>query len=102
HYFYMIFDIERYINDCSYFVFSAAKVVKGVIQCIGYIDKNNKASCDEFYSGSYECLDDDQETLNYLNESCAEGIDADKDLIRKNELLALSLKELYQLLVSKK
>ncbi|CDL46073.1 conserved hypothetical protein [Escherichia coli M605] len=47
-------------------------------------------------------MDDDQETLNYLNESCAEGIDADKDLIRKNELLALSLKELYQLLVSKK
>ena len=31
-----------------------------------------------------------RETLNYLNESCAEGIDADKDLIRKNELLALS------------
>lgn len=42
HYFYMIFDIERYINDCSYFVFSAAKVVKGVIQCIGYIDKITK------------------------------------------------------------
>ena len=102
HYFYMISDVQRYINDCSYFVYSAAEVVKGVIQCIGYIDKNNKANCDEFYSGSYKCLDDDQETLNYLNESCAEGIDADKNLIRENELLALSLKELYQLLVSKK
>lgn len=102
HYFYMISDIERYINDCSYFVYSAAEVVKGVIQCIGYIDKNNKASCDEFYSGSYECLDDDQETLEYLNESCAEGIDADNNLIRENELLALSLKELHQLLFSKK
>lgn len=100
HYFYMISDIERYINDCSYFVYSAAEVVKGVIQCIGYIDKNNKASCDEFYSGSYECLDDDQETLNYLNESCAKGTDTDNNLIRENELLDLSLKELHQLLVS--
>ena len=40
HYFYMIFDIRRYINDCSYFVFY--KVVKGVIQCISYIDKITK------------------------------------------------------------
>ncbi|XQS18039.1 hypothetical protein ACJ6TS_05710 [Citrobacter telavivensis] len=100
HYFYMISDIERYINDCSNFVYSAVEVVRGVIQCIGYIDKNNKVSCDEFYSGSYECLDDDQETLNYLNESCAEGADADNNLIRENELLDLSLKELHQLLVS--
>ncbi|HGW6104744.1 TPA: hypothetical protein ACNIQM_002912 [Citrobacter werkmanii] len=100
HYFYMTSDIERYINDCSHFVYSAAEVVKGVIQCISYIDKNSKASCDEFYSGSHECLDDDQKTLNYLNESCAEGTDADNNLIRENELLDLSLKKLHQLLVS--
>jgi len=100
HYFYMISDVERHINDCSYFVYSAAEVVKGVIQCMDYINKNNKASCDEFYSGSYECLDDDQETLNYLNESCAEGTNADNNLIRENELLDLYLKELHQLLVS--
>ncbi len=100
HYFYMIFDIERYISDCGYFVYSAAEVVKGMIQCIGFIDKNNKTSCDEFYSGSDECLDDDQETLSYLNESCADGTDADNNLIRKNELLDLSLRELHQLLVS--
>lgn len=102
HYFYMISDTERYINECSYFVHSAAKVVKSLIQCIDYIYKNKKGSCDEFYSGSYECLDDDQETLDYLNESYTQGIDADKNLIRENELLALSLKELHQLLVSNK
>lgn len=102
HYFYMILDIERYINDCSYFIYSATKVVKDMIQCISYIDKNNKASCDEFFSGSYECLDDDQETLNYLKESYAAGIDADNNLIRENALLVLSLKELHQLLVSNK
>ncbi|PWW07099.1 hypothetical protein [Mangrovibacter plantisponsor] len=102
HYFYMISDVEDYINECDYFIYSAAEVVKGVIQCIGYIDKNNKASCEEFYSGSYECLDDDHETLDYLNESCAEGIKADNNLIRKNESLASSLKELHQLLVSRK
>ncbi|BDY94259.1 hypothetical protein MUTS15_29160 [Escherichia coli] len=28
HYFYMIFDIERYINDCSYFVFLLLKLLK--------------------------------------------------------------------------
>lgn len=100
HYFYMISDVERYINDCGYFVYSATEVVKGMIQCIGYINKNHKANCDEFYSGSDVCLDDDQETLNYLNESCAEGTDADNNLIRENELLDLSLKELHQLLVS--
>lgn len=45
--------------------FSAAEVVKGMIQCIGYIDKDSNARCEEFYSGSYECLDDDQETLDF-------------------------------------
>ncbi|MCS5990683.1 hypothetical protein LNP02_12635 [Klebsiella variicola subsp. variicola] len=100
HYIYTIYEIENYIKDCSYDIYSAAEVVKGVIQCIGYIDKNNKASCDEFYSGSYDCLDDDQETLNFLNESCAEGTNADNNLIRENELLELSLKELHQRLVS--
>lgn len=101
-YFYMTFDIGHYINDCSYFISSATKVVKGVIQCIGYVDRNNRASCDEFYSDSYEYLDDDQETLDYLNELCTEGIDANKDFVGKSELLALSPKELYQPLVSKK
>lgn len=100
HYIYMILDIERYVNDCGYFVYSAVEVVKGVIQCINYIDKNNKTSCDEFYSGSDECLDDDHETLKYLNESCAECTDADNNLIRDNELLDLSLRELHQLLIS--
>ncbi|EHG7610690.1 hypothetical protein J5Y28_000411 [Citrobacter sedlakii] len=100
HYIYAIYEIEHYIKECSYAIYSAAKVVKGMIQCIGYIDKNNKAGCDEFYSGSYECLDDDQETLNFLNESCAEGTNADNNLIRESELLELSLKELHQRLVS--
>ena len=102
HYFYMISDVEDYISECGYFIFSAAEVVKGMIQCIGYIDKDSNARCEEFYSGSYECLDDDQETLDFLNESCAEGIKTDNSLIRENETLALSLKESHQLLVSRK
>lgn len=99
HYIYIILEIERYIKECSYAVYSVAEVVKGVIQCIDYIVKNNKAVCDEFYSGSYEYLDDDQETLNFLYESCAEGTNADNNLIREIELLELSLKGLHQRLV---
>lgn len=99
HYIYIILEIERYIKDCSYAIYSAAEVVKGVIQCIGYIDKNKKAGCDEFYSSSYECLDDDQETLKLLYESCAEGTNADNNLIREIELVELSLKGLHQRLV---
>ncbi|MGL4757327.1 MAG: hypothetical protein ACRCXB_33660 [Aeromonadaceae bacterium] len=102
HYFYMISEAEHYINECGYFIHSAAEVVKGMIQCISYIDKNRKASCDEFYSGSHEYLDDDKETLVYLNESSTEGINVGINLIRNNELLALSLKELHQLIMSRK
>ena len=102
HYFYTISDIERYISNCDSEIYRVAEFVKGVIQCIDYIDKNNKASCDEFYAGSYECLDDDQENLNFLNEWRAEDTIKDNNLIRENELLESSLKDLHQRLVSNK
>lgn len=102
HYYYDISDIERYISDCDSEIHRVAEFVKSVIQCIDYIEKNNKASCDEFYASSYECLDDDQENLNYLNKLRAEDTNKVNNLIRENELLELSLKDLHQRLVSNK